>query len=57
MCIWTTAEPRVSLLQRKTDLSPQLFITDRSKSVVIYSNCQCLSAFYFSLTYCLIYLG
>ena len=26
-------------------------------SVVVYSNCQCLSAFFLSLAYCSIYLG
>ena len=64
MCIWTTAEPRVRLLQRKTGLSPRTpppviyywpFQCDAS--VVVYSNCQCSSVFCLSLTYCSIYLG
>ena len=60
MCIWTTAEPRVRLLQRKTGLSRSVIYYwpfQGDASVVIYSNCQCSSVFCLSLTYCLIFLG
>ena len=55
MCIWTTAEPRVRLLQRKTGLSPQVIYYwpfHGVASVVVYSNCQYSSAFCLSLTFC-----
>ena len=48
MCIWTTAEHRVRLLQRKTDLSrtppPVIYYWpfQGHDSVVGYSNCQCI---------------
>ena len=60
MCIWTAAEPRVRFLQRKTCLSPQVIYYwpfQGDASVVVYSNCQCSSAFCLSLTYCSIYLA
>ena len=49
MCIWTTSEPRVRLLQRKTGLSPIPAVIyywpfQGDASVVVYSNCQCSSA-------------
>ena len=50
MCIWTTAEPRVRLFQRKTGLSPTVIYNlpfQGDASVVVYSNCQCSSAFCF----------
>ena len=54
MCIWTTTEPRVRLLERKTGLSPPppppsnlLLTVPRRCSVVVHSNCQCSSAFCF----------
>ena len=57
---YVTAELRERLLQRKTGLRPQYFITDRSNardaSVVISSYCQCSFALYLSLTYCSVYL-
>ena len=60
MCIWTTAEPRVRLLQHKTGLRPPViyywsFTGDAS--VVVYFNCQCPPSVCLSLTYCSIYLG
>ena len=45
---------RVRLLQRKTGLSPQVIYYwpfQGDASVVVYSNCQCSSAFCLSLTY------
>ena len=60
MCIWTTAEPRVRWLLRKTGLSLLVmyyWLFQGDVSVVVYSNCQCLPAFGLSLTYCSIYVG
>ena len=61
MCIWTTAEPRVRLLQPKTGFNPTQVIYywpfQGDASVLVYSNCQCSSAFYLPLTHCSIYLG
>ena len=48
MCIWTTTEPRVRLLQHKTGLSPPVIYYWPFKgdaSVVVYSNCHCSFAF------------
>ena len=56
MCIWTTAEPSVRLLQRKTGLI-HYWPFQCDASVVVYSNRHCSSAFCLFLTYCLIYLG
>ena len=63
MCIWTTTEPRVRLLERKIGLNTHtplpLVIYYRpfqsDASVVVYSNCQCMSTSCFSLTYCSIW--
>ena len=66
MCIWTKAELIVRLLQRKTCLRPPTLPPPQviyywqfqgDASVVDYSNWQCLSALFLSLTYCSIYLG
>ena len=49
-----TTEPRVRLPERKIVLSPSVIYYWRFQgdaSVVVYCNCQCLSAFYLSLTY------
>ena len=61
MCKWTTAETRVRLLQRKNSWSapPVIYYWPfhGDASVVVYSNCQCSSAFCLSLTHCSIYVG
>ena len=54
-CIWTTAEPRVRLLQHKPGLNLLVIYYwpfQGDASVVVYCNCQCLSAFCLSFTYC-----
>ena len=53
MCIWTTTEPRVRLLQRKTGLRPRVIYYwsfQCDAYVLVYSNCQCSFAFCLSLT-------
>ena len=60
VCIWTTEDPKVRLLQSKTGLSPSVIYYwpfQGDASVVVCSNFQCSSAFCLSLTYCSIYLG
>ena len=62
MRIWTTEELMVRLLQRIASLSPvphpviYYWPFQGDASDVVYSNCQCSSAFCLALTYCSIYL-
>ena len=41
------------------NLGQEMLLTDRSKAafLVVYSNCQCSSAFCVSMTFCSFYLG
>ena len=59
MCIWTTTEPMVRLLERNTGLSPPVIYYwpfQSDASVVIYSQCQCSSTFFWFTVKFILYI-